>query len=144
MANVVFSVANFVALAGWVLLAAFPRRGFAELITARVLPALLAAAYVAIMVAVWGRTPGGFSSLDAVGQLFESPWLRLAGWLHYLAFDLLIGGFIVRDAQERGIRHAWVLPFLFLTFMFGPAGWLGYRALSAAFGPAKAAAGARA
>ena len=131
MANVVFSVANVLALAGWIVLAAFPGRRFTELVTAHLLPALFAGAYVAIIAAVWGRTPGGFSSLDAVGQLFESPWLRLAGWLHYLAFDLLIGGFIVRDARERGIGHAWILPFLFLTFMFGPAGWLGYRALAA-------------
>ena len=129
MASVIFSVANVVALAGWIALAAFPGRRFAELVTASLLPALFAVAYVAIILAVWGRTPGGFSSLDAVGQLFESPWLRLAGWLHYLAFDLLIGGFIVRDARAHGIAHVWVLPLLFFTFMFGPAGWLGYRAL---------------
>lgn len=143
MANVVFSVANVLALVGWIVLAAFPRGRSAELVTARFLPALFAVAYVAIILAVWGRTPGGFSSLDAVGQLFENPWLRLAGWLHYLAFDLLIGGVIVRDARERGIAHVWILPLLFLTFMFGPAGWLGYRALSAGFGRVKTAAGAR-
>jgi len=28
----------------------------------------------------------------------------LAGWTHYLAFDLFIGGWEVRDAQRRGIR----------------------------------------
>jgi hypothetical protein len=130
MANTVFSIANFVALASWVLLAAFPRRRWAELVTDRVVPALFASAYVVILATTWGRVPGGFSSLEAVGQLFQNPWMRLAGWLHYLAFDLLIGGAIVRDARERGIAHGWILPILFLTFMFGPAGWLAYRGLS--------------
>jgi len=131
MANLFFSVANLIALVGWVLLAAFPRRPWTELVTARVVPALFAIAYVAILAAIWGRAPGGFSSLAAVGRLFENPWLRLAGWLHYLAFDLLVGGWIVRDAGERGIRHVWILPLLFLTFMFGPAGWLAYCGLAA-------------
>ena len=134
MENTIFSIANFVALSSWVLLAAFPRRRWAELVTARVVPVLLAGAYVLIIATTWGRTPGGFSSLDAVGQLFENPWMRLAGWLHYLAFDLLIGGWMVRDARERGIGHGWVLPLLLLTFMFGPAGWLAYRGVTAAFG----------
>jgi hypothetical protein len=61
-----------------------------------------------------------------VTALFTNAWLLLAGWLHYLAFDLLIGTWEVRDAQERGIPHALVVPCLFLTFMFGPAGWLLY------------------
>jgi len=137
MANTFFSVANFIALASWVLLAAFPRRRWAELVTAHVVPTLLAGAYVVVIATTWGRTPGGFSSLAAVGQLFENPWLRLAGWLHYLAFDLLVGGWIVQDARERGIRHGWLLPLLFLTFMFGPAGWLAYRGMRAVFSQAR-------
>ena len=137
MEDTIFSVANCVALASWVLLAAFPQRRWTEVVTGRVVPALLASAYVVILATTWGRTPGGFASLDAVGQLFENPWMRLAGWLHYLAFDLLIGGFIVRDARGRGIRHGFILPVLLLTFMFGPAGWLAYRGGAAAYGRAK-------
>jgi ABA4-like protein len=53
----------------------------------------------------------------------------LAGWTHYLAFDLFIGGWEVRDAQARGIPHLLVVPALVLTFLFGPAGLLLYLAI---------------
>lgn len=69
----------------------------------------------------------GFSTLAGVGTLFLNPWLLLAGWVHYLAFDLLIGSWEVEDARERGIPHLIVIPCLVLTFMFGPAGRLLYR-----------------
>lgn len=129
-----FSLANLLAITGWVLLAAFPRRRWAALASQWLVPGLLAALYVTIVAFAWGRTPGGFSSLGAVAQLFENPWMLLAGWVHYLAFDLLIGNWIACDARERGIAHVGVLPLLLLTFMFGPAGWLSYlgvRALAA-------------
>ena len=51
------------------------------------------------------------------------------GWTHYLAFDLFIGGWEVRDAQSRGISHLLVVPALVLTFLFGPAGLLLYLAV---------------
>jgi hypothetical protein len=81
------------------------------------------------MVASFAGAEGGFSSLDEVASLFRNPWLLLAGWIHYLAFDLLIGTWEVRDARSRGISHLLVLPCLALTFLFGPAGWLLYLAV---------------
>jgi len=129
MTNTIFSIVNLFALVGWVLLAALPGRRWAERVSGWVVPGVLAASYVAIIAGSWGRSPGGFSSLTDVALLFDNPWLLLAGWVHYLAFDLLIGGWIVRDARERGISHGWVLPSLVLTFLFGPAGWLSYLGL---------------
>ena len=70
----------------------------------------------------------------------RNPWLLLAGWLHYLAFDLLIGTWEVRDARERGIPHVVVVPCLVLTFMLGPAGWLLYLALRFAVAARRTAA----
>jgi hypothetical protein len=52
----------------------------------------------------------------------------LAGWTHYLAFDLFIGGWEVRDAQRRGVPHLFIVPALVLTFLLGPAGLLLYLA----------------
>jgi hypothetical protein len=73
----------------------------------------------------WGAD-GGFGTLDEVARLFANPWLLLAGWVHYLAFDLLIGNWEARDARARGVPHWALVPCLLGTFLFGPAGWLLY------------------
>src|SRR4051812_21348401 len=52
--------------------------------------------------------------------------MLLAGWTHYLAFDLFVGRWEVRDAQRRGIPHLLITPALVLTFLLGPAGFLFY------------------
>jgi hypothetical protein len=97
------------------------------MITTKIVPLFLAVLYTAIVVSMFGRVPGGFSTLAGVGALFSNPWLLLAGWVHYLAFDLLVGSWELEDASERGIPHLMVVPCLLLTFLFGPAGWLLYR-----------------
>lgn len=58
--------------------------------------------------------------------VFESPRAVLAGWVHYLAFDLAMGVFIVADAARFDIHQVLLLPCLLLTLMFGPAGLLAY------------------
>jgi hypothetical protein len=126
----IFSVVNLVALLSWVLLAVFPgRRAVTDIIAGTAVPGALAAVYAVIIASAWTSSSGGFSSLAAVADLFSNPWLLLAGWIHYLAFDLLVGTWEVRDAREHGVPHALVLPCLALTFLFGPAGWLLYRAV---------------
>jgi len=126
----VFSVANAVALLAWIMLAVLPGRPWVtQMITTKVVPSLLAVLYTAIVVSLFGRTPGGFSTLAGVGMLFSNPWLLLAGWVHYLAFDLLVGSWELQDAREHGIPHWTVVPCLALTFLFGPAGWLLYTIL---------------
>ena len=123
----VFSGANLVATGGWALLVLLPgKRRLVDAVAGRAIPALLAAAYAAIVAVQWGGSEGGFSSLTEVAALFANPWILLAGWIHYLAFDLFVGAWEARDARERGIPHLLVVPCLLLTFLFGPAGWLLY------------------
>jgi ABA4-like protein len=125
--NHIFSMANFVAVCCWLMLAALPRRKWVSSVVAgAVVPAFFAAVYAVIIGMTFSNAEGGFSSLPDVALLFSNPWLLLAGWIHYLAFDLLIGSWEVRDARDRGISHLLVVPCLILTFLFGPAGWLLY------------------
>jgi len=124
-----FSIVNLVAMVGWLPLVFFPRARWASTAVPFVVPTALAVVYVVLIAMTLGRTDGGFSSLAAVSALFSNPWALLAGWTHYLAFDLFIGGWEVRDAQQRGVRHLLVIPALVLTFLVGPAGLLVYLAI---------------
>ncbi len=53
----------------------------------------------------------------------------LAGWIHYLAFDLFVGSWEVSDARANGIHHLLVVPCLLATFMAGPIGLALYFAI---------------
>jgi hypothetical protein len=128
--EVLFSICNTAVLPGWLLLAVLPRwKWTARLITAVIIPGLLGLVYLYLVLTQFGKTEGGFGSLAQVQQLFANPAMLVAGWIHYLAFDLFIGSWEVRDAQRLGLSHWLVIPCLALTFLFGPIGLLLYFAL---------------
>jgi Domain of unknown function (DUF4281) len=139
-AEQLFSVLNLIATVAWLALVFLPRVRWVAAVVPVLVPSLLAVVYVILVAATFMRSEGGFSSLAGVRALFENPWMLLAGWTHYLAFDLFIGGWEVRDAQRRGIPHLLVVPALILTFLFGPAGLLLYLAISLRREPSGAAA----
>ena len=127
-AEQLFSALNLMAVAAWLALVLLPRVRWTSTLLPVVMPSVLAVLYVVLVAATLARSEGGFSSLAGVRALFDNPWALLAGWTHYLAFDLFIGGWEVRDAQRRGVRHLLIVPALVLTFLFGPAGLLLYLA----------------
>ena len=132
-----FSLANPLALLGWALLVLAPRWRFTKLLVLNgALPLLLAAAYAVLIATHYlgpHRAEGGFGSLAGVAALFQDPWALLAGWVHYLCFDLLTGAWEARDARRRGVPHAALVPCLGLTFLFGPVGLLLYFGVRRAF-----------
>ena len=133
-----FSILNLMAMVAWLPLVFLPRVRWATTVVPVAMPALFAVVYVALVAVALPGSEGGFSSLAGVRTLFDNPWGLLAGWTHYLAFDLFIGGWEVRDAQRRGISHLLVVPALVLTFLLGPSGLLLYLAIRS-FAPNKQA-----
>jgi len=128
-AEQLFSILNSMAVAAWLPLVFLPRVRWSTTVVPMVMPVLLAITYLSLLIATLPWSEGGFSSLAGVRALFDNPWVLLAGWTHYLAFDLFIGGWEVRDAQRHGIPHLLVVPALVLTFLFGPVGLLLYLAI---------------
>lgn len=129
-ADQLFQLANPLALLGWLGLLVSPLAPrAAQAVSGAAIPLILSLAYAGLVLAFWWEAPGGFGSLPEVMALFTHPYIALAGWLHYLAFDLFVGAWEVRTARAERIPHWAVVPCLILTFLFGPAGLLAFAIL---------------
>lgn len=137
-ADTLFELANVTALAGWLILAAaiiFHRPFWRDMIAGLAIPLVLSVLYTGLIVFFFGQSEGGFDSLANVQKLFTHPFVALAGWVHYLAFDLFIGAWIAREVMQRAIPRWTLIALLPLTFMFGPAGLLAFGFTRLAFRP---------
>lgn len=114
-------------MVGWLLLVVSPfMPTWSDRIAGLIIPVILSLGY-AVLSFVFAPSPeGGFGSLADVAKLFSQQESLLAGWIHFLAFDLFVGAWICRTARNEGIRFWLVLPCLPLTFLFGPAGYLAF------------------
>ena len=117
-----FQIANLLPLPVWAIWIVAPRSRPARALARSIWPWGLLA---------HGLDPRAFSTLAGVMKLFAQPWVALAGWVHYLCFDLFVARWIMNDAPDAGY---WLTPILFLTLMFGPVGLLCYLAVRGPLG----------
>lgn len=124
-AEELFSLAGNMAMVGWAILIFLPRRfDWLFWIPQYVIPGALALGYATLVLIYFAQGQGGFGSLADVRALFAHDHLLLAGWIHYLAFDLFIGAWIARQSDKARIPRLIQAVFLIATFMFGPVGLL--------------------
>jgi hypothetical protein len=131
-AGTVFSIANSAALLSWLILAFAVWRKhdwLRDQLVGRFIPLTFSMLYFALIVLFFGQAQGGFDSLSNVKMLFTSDWAALAGWVHYLAFDLFVGAWIAKQVIDLGISRLWLIGLLPLTFLFGPIGFLAFEAV---------------
>lgn len=115
-----FSLANLAVLPGWCLLLVAPRWRWTQRYGALLIPLLLGPLYAWLIFT--SPSDGGFDSLTAVSQLFANRAVLLAGWIHYLIFDLFVGSWETRDAAANRIPRYVVAVCLVGTFLLGPIG----------------------
>ena len=124
----IFQTCSTIAMVGWiVLLIISPFWSSFDKFLIGIIITLLAIVYAWLIFQVF--TPGDFekfSSLNGVMELFTDKTAVTAGWIHYLAIDLLTGTWIKKNAQKYNIHHLIVLPCLLVTFMLAPIGLLLY------------------
>lgn len=123
--DVVFSLASSSAMVGWLALIFLPRWPLLIQGLRLGLIGALSLLYAVLIFAYFFRIEGGgFGSIAQVRILFMSDGGLVAGWVHYLAFDLFIGSWIAVEADKRGFNRLLQVPILLATFMFGPLGLL--------------------
>ena len=129
----VFQLANLLALPGWAWLLVWlflpknsrERSRYVGLF----LPLVLSLFYAAAALVHITTAAGGFDTLSGVSSLFENAGATLAGWIHFLAFDLLVGWAISQHALTTKMNRLLIVPCLLMTFIFGPIGFLLYAGL---------------
>jgi hypothetical protein len=139
--DALFVLVNVIAFAGWAALAVLPRSPKLFALVLYLGVGLLCLTYTIVFTAVFGgladpqRRAGVPApdltdySIAGLRPLFMSDGGILIGWTHYLAFDLFVGRWIAKDADERGFSRLAQIPFLFATLMAGPIGLLGWLAV---------------
>ncbi len=134
-----FSLCSTIALVAWLALAlslfVSRVRSWTWLVTGLAIPTVFAVVYLGSLVAgLAAGGGGGFGSIEDVRTLFANDHALTAGWIHYLAFDLIVGTLIARDGARLGLNPLFVLPSLVLTFLFGPTGLLLHLVIRASSG----------
>ena len=124
-----FKITSYLAIIGWLVLAFLPNWSMSDTVIKSGIVVILSIFYVYILfihknIAGEKYPRGSFADLQGVINLFQNPKSVLAGWVHYLAFDLMIGLYIKNKANAIGMSHWLQIPCFFLAFMFGPAGYL--------------------
>ncbi|MEO0607270.1 MAG: ABA4-like family protein [Pseudomonadota bacterium] len=121
--EILFSLVGIVAMVGWLALLFSPMSPkWSDLIAGWIVPTILASTYVVTSL-LPNENGGGFGSFAEVAQLFTNDSAVMSGWVHFLAFDLVVGAWICRSARTVGVSFWFVVPTLPLTFLFGPAGF---------------------
>jgi hypothetical protein len=121
--ELIFTITASMSLVGWAALLIYPLAPYLiDKVSGILLPILLGLAYASMAPIFFSGLEGGYDSLASVMLLFKTPEAVMAGWIHYLAFDLFIGAWQAREARLIGMSHIVILPALVLTLILGPIG----------------------
>lgn len=121
-----FRLLNLAVLPWWATWLVAPRSGWARRLAGHGgIFVALGGVYTALLVASLVSAPdlpevGTYEGLRVA--LSEPPGF-LAGWTHYLAFDLFVGAWILRESLRLDVEPR---PWLLFCFLMGPVGLLGF------------------
>lgn len=125
----------------WALLAFVPRWKWTPSLSL-VVPLLVCVVYTSGMIRMMMENNAEKEDVDlfsyhGVVTAFKDPNIVFIGWIHYIAFDCIIGRMIVMDSVNLGASLTFhvlaMFPCLFLTLMLGPIGFLLYAILRRIF-----------
>jgi len=140
--DTVFSASGLLVMPLWLLMILMPRRAFTLAIVRSPLVVLPAALLYTVLIlpSLLDLLPVlARPELGPIAALLGTPAGATIGWVHFLAFDLFVGRWVLLDAHERGSSPWLVSPVLVLVLMVGPLGLATYLGLRTVLGQRRVA-----
>ena len=120
---------NLGVLPCWFILILFPQSHLSRIFVTSIFPFLiLSGVYIFILYKsylIGYDFDGNFSlylGLSELSRLFEDHLYIMIFWTHFIAINLFIGGWIVKDSQKFSINKVLMAVPLIVTYLIGPLG----------------------
>jgi len=124
---------NLGVLPFWFILIVFPQSHLSRIFVTSIFPFfILSGVYVFILYKsylIGYDFDGNFSlylGLSELSRLFEDHLYIMIFWTHFIAINLFIGGWIVKDSQKFAINKVLMAVPLIVTYLIGPLGLILY------------------
>ena len=120
---------NLGVLPFWFILIFFPQSHLSRIFVTSIFPFfLLSVVYIFILYKsylIGYDFDGNFSlylGLNELSRLFEDHLYIMVFWTHFIAINLFIGGWIIKDSQKFSINRVLIAVPLIVTYLIGPIG----------------------
>ena len=120
---------NLGVLPFWFILILFPQSHLSRIFVTSIFPFfILSGVYIFILYKsylIGYDFDGNFSlylGLSELSRLFEDHLYIMVFWTHFIAINLFIGGWIVKDSQKFSINKVLMAVPLIMTYLIGPIG----------------------
>ena len=120
---------NLGVLPFWFILIVFPQSHLSRIFVTSIFPFfILSGVYIFVLYKsylIGYDFDGNFSlylGLSELSRLFEDHLYIMIFWTHFIAINLFIGGWIVKDSQKFSINKVLMTVPLIVTYLIGPIG----------------------
>ncbi len=120
---------NLGVLPFWFILIVFPQSHLSRIFVTSIFPFfILGGVYIFILYKsylIGYDFDGNFSlylGLSELSRLFEDHLYLMIFWTHFIAINLFVGGWIVKDSQKFSINKVLMALPLIVTYLIGPIG----------------------
>ena len=124
---------NLGVLPFWFILIVFPQSHLSRIFVTSIFPFfILSGVYIFILYKSYliGYDFDGnfylYLGLSELSRLFEDHLYIMFFWTHFIAINLFIGGWIVKDSQKFSINKVLMAVPLIVTYLIGPIGLILY------------------
>ena len=120
---------NLGVLPFWLILIFFPNSNLSKYFVTSIFPILLlSGTYIFVLYKSYQSSYNFISNFnlylgfDELSDLFSDKSFLISFWIHFIAINLFVGGWIVKDSQKFLINKILVGIPLIITYLIGPLG----------------------